>query len=209
MATHRLQCQCGQLGGEVDLSAAVNRCTCYCLSCRAFPKVLGSADRVLDARGGTDIIQTSPQVVRITRGREQLAVLRLTPNGTMRWYARCCGTPIGNNVMNYRVSFVGLIHDCLRDPMHSLDESFGRSLGGVFTTYAIGEPKPAQINRLGAVWRLGRMMLKARLSGAYKNTPFFSADGKPAAEPRVLTSEEFRDAMDGIERLGGGHGAAS
>ena len=182
MATHRLQCQCGQLGGEVDLSAAVNRCTCYCLSCRAFPKVLG---------------------------REQLAVLRLTPNGTMRWYARCCGTPIGNNVMNYRVSFVGLIHDCLRDPMHSLDESFGRSLGGVFTTYAIGEPKPAQINRLGAVWRLGSMMLKARLSGAYKNTPFFSADGKPAAEPRVLTSEEFRDAMDGIERLGGGHGAAS
>ena len=209
MAAHRLQCRCGQLAGEVGHSDAVNRCTCYCLSCRAFPKVLGSADRVLDARGGTDIIQTSPQVVRITRGREQLAVLRLTPNGTMRWYARCCGTPIGNNLMNYRVSFVGLIHDCLRDPEHSLDESFGPSLGGVFTTYAIGEPKPAQINRIGAVWRLGGMTLKARLSGAYKDTPFFSADGKPVAEPRVLTTEEWRDAMDGIERLGGRHGLAS
>jgi Family of unknown function (DUF6151) len=205
---HLLQCRCGELAGEVDPTAAVNRCTCYCLSCRAFPRVLGCAERVLDARGGTDIVQTSPQSVRITRGREHLACVRLKPDGTMRWYAGCCETLIGNTVMNYRVSFVGLIHDCLRDPARTLDESFGPSLGGVFTTFAIGEPKPELINRVGATWRIGRMMLKARVSGAYKTTPFYSTDGKPVAEPRVLTAEEWRNAMDGIERLGGRHGAA-
>lgn len=206
MTTHRLQCKCAALVGEVDASAVANRCTCYCRSCQAFPHALGCAERVLDARGGTDIVQVVPQgAVRFTKGGEHLACLRLTANGTLRWYAACCGTPLGNTIGNHRVSFVGLIHDCLRDPTRSLDASFGPSRGGVFTQYAIGEPKPELANRLGAAWRMGRMLLHARLSGAYEDTPFFTPDGTPAAPPRVLTAEEWRSAMAGVDRFAETH----
>ena len=207
MALHRLQCRCGRLAGDVDPTAPVNRCTCYCKSCQAFPLFL-DADWVLDQRGGTDIVQTAPHAVRITSGREHLACLRLTSNGTMRWYAACCGTPIGNTVMNYRVSFVGLIHACLADPKHSLDESFGRSRGGVFTQYAAGDPKPRAMNRLPMVWRLSNMMLRALVTGDYKRTPFYSPDGIPVVEPKVLTNDELREVMADVERRTGSQAAA-
>ena len=115
-AHHRLQCECGRFQGRVDLIAVVNRGTCYCKDCQAFAYFLGRAERILDERGGSDIVQTSPQAVQFTRGAENLACVRLTPKGLMRWYARCCNTPIGNTLSNYRMSFVGLLHACLVDP---------------------------------------------------------------------------------------------
>ena len=71
--THRWHCRCGKLAGEVDAGAVVNRGICYCKDCQAFAYFLGAPARILDARGGTDIVQTSPQALTFTAGREQLA----------------------------------------------------------------------------------------------------------------------------------------
>lgn len=38
---------------------------------------------------------------------ENLACLRLTDKGLLRWYSTCCQTPIGNTSANWKISFVG------------------------------------------------------------------------------------------------------
>jgi hypothetical protein len=122
---HPLHCRCGTLKGYVVHSAGVNRCVCYCRDCQAFAHFLGRPGEILDARGGTDVIQTRPANVIFTQGRDALACMRLTERGLLRWYAACCNTPIGNTLANHRVSFVGLVHSCLEGPGASLDDSFG------------------------------------------------------------------------------------
>jgi len=66
--------------------------------------------KILDAQGGTDVVQTRPANLTFTHGQDTLACMRLTPKGLLRWYAACCNTPIGNTVANYRMPFVGLVH---------------------------------------------------------------------------------------------------
>jgi hypothetical protein len=199
---HRWHCRCGKLAGEVDAGAVVNRGICYCKDCQAFAYFLGAPARILDARGGTDIVQTSPQALTFTAGREQLECLRLTPRGLMRWYAACCNTAVGNTAPNYRLSFVGLIHDGLANSTQTLDGSFGPALMRVNTQSAAGKPKPKSAGTFGAVIRLGGMMLKARVNGAYRRTPFFSDDGAPTAQPKVLSADELRAVMADVARGG-------
>lgn len=199
--THRFHCRCGKLAGEVD-AAAVNRGICYCKDCQAFAYLLGAPERILDVRDGTDIVQTSPQALTFTAGREHLACVRLTPGGLMRWYAACCNTAVGNTAPNYRLSFVGLIHDCLANSTQTLDASFGPASMRVNTQSAAGEPKPRGAGVFGAAMRLGGMMLRARVSGAYRRTPFFSADGAPIAQPKVLSVDELRVVMANVARHG-------
>jgi hypothetical protein len=68
------------------------------------------------------------------------------------WYARCCNTPIGNTLVDYRISFIGLVHTCLQSP---------------------------------------EKLARARITGAYKRTPFFSPDsGAPIVTPKILSADE-------------------
>jgi hypothetical protein len=89
---HPLQCRCGTLKGYVVHSAGVNRCVCYCSDCQAFAHFLGQPSEILDAQGGTDVIQTRPANVTFTQGQSALACMRLTERGLLRWYAACCNT---------------------------------------------------------------------------------------------------------------------
>ncbi len=57
---HTLGCHCGKLRGELDSSAPINRGICYYKDCQAFTFALGEEASVLDAQGGTDILQTMP-----------------------------------------------------------------------------------------------------------------------------------------------------
>ena len=197
---HRLQCQCGRLAGDVATTTLVNRGLCYCRDCQAFAFFLGHAERTLDDRGGTDIVQISPGAVRFTDGREHLACMRLTATGLLRWYAACCRTPIGNTAPDYRLSFVGLIDRCLDDPARSLDASFGPSNMRVHTGSAWGEPKLRQRGLAVAALRFARMLLRARLTGTYRDTPFFGRDGVPVVTPRVLSADERAAVMNSVAR---------
>ena len=95
MANSAIRCTCGQVRGEADLGHAYTRGTCHCHDCQAYARWLGRPE-LMDAAGGTDIVPMSPADIRLTAGVEHLACMSLSEKGTLRWYAACCRTPLGN-----------------------------------------------------------------------------------------------------------------
>jgi Family of unknown function (DUF6151) len=188
---HPLQCTCGTLKGYVSHPERVNRVVCYCRDCQAFAHFLGRAAEILDAKGGTDVIQTIPANVTFTQGQEVLACMRLSAKGLLRWYAKCCNTPIGNTLADFRFSFIGLIHTCLENSNRSLDDSFGPVRMWSFTKGAKGPVKPHSVAMVAGIVRFIAMMMRARISGDYKRTPLFLKDtGAPIAVPKILSRSE-------------------
>lgn len=94
--TATLSCKCGEVRGSVTNVSrdTVNRIVCYCDDRQAFLHHLGRAE-LLDAQGGTDLVQIAPASLSFMQGTERIAGLRLSPNGLYRWYASCCKTPAG------------------------------------------------------------------------------------------------------------------
>jgi hypothetical protein len=192
---HPLQCTCGTLKGYVSHSERVNRVVCYCRDCQSFAHFLGRAAEILDARGGTDVIQTIPANLTFTTGQEVLACMRLTEKGLVRWYANCCNTPIGNTLADFRISFIGLIHSCLESSNQSLDDSFGPVRMWSFTKSAKGKVESRQAAMIPGILRLTAMVARARISGDYKRSPLFLKDtGAPIAVPKILSRSE-REAV--------------
>jgi hypothetical protein len=194
--THSLRCNCGKLKGTLKQTAEINRCVCYCADCQAFARFLKREHDILDQVGGTSIVQTIPKHVNFLEGVENLACLRLTETGLLRWYAACCNTPIGNTPPNSKLPFIGLIHNCLSTAPASLDEAFGPIRMYVSTQAAIGAPKPKSVGGLSGTLRVMGMVLRSRFDSSYKQNPFFvSATGAPIVIPKVLDPQELQDAM--------------
>jgi hypothetical protein len=192
--SHNIQCKCGQIRGLLTSTSPSNRCVCYCDDCQAFARHLQAKD-TLDARGGTEIIQLPPSNLKFTQGADKLACLRLTDAGMLRWYAACCNTPIGNTPLNPRVSFVGLIHSCLVGDAPSRQASFGPVTMVVGVKSAIGDDKPHSAGLVSGIAKTMAMIIKARLSGAYRRSPFFNPEtGAPVAKPMVLTAAQLAAA---------------
>ena len=190
--THAIRCNCGKLKGVLNRNG-VNRCVCYCADCQAFARFLKRESEILDEKGGTSILQTSPANVTFAEGIENLACMRLTANGLLRWYTTCCNTAIGNTPPNLNVSFIGLIHTCLSSDQDSLDRDFGSIRMHVNTQSAIGEQKPKSVGLFAGALRVIGMILRARLDGSYKRTPFFVPEsGSPIVTPKVLSSQELK-----------------
>lgn len=147
---------------------------------------------MLDPRGGTEIVQVSQSRLRFDNGLDELACLRLSPRGLLRWYARCCNTPLGNSLSNPKLSFIGLIHSCM-DPA-SLERDFGSRVADVNTDTALGDPKPRRTGLVPTMGRMLAMVLTDRISGRDRRSPLFTGEGKPIAEPHVLGKAEV-DAL--------------
>ncbi|SEQ81765.1 hypothetical protein SAMN03080615_02869 [Amphritea atlantica] len=185
---HRIQCKCGALQGHIQGSGTCSRVVCYCADCRAFTKFLGCSDEVLDAQGGSEIVQVVQPRVVFSQGQEHLAVVRLSEKGLLRWYADCCKTPIGNTLANPKVSFIGLIRPLLDQSM--IEKDFGSSVAVVNVESAIGEPKPMKKGLFGVILRFIWMVLPMRISGQYRRSQLFTESGEPVVTPKVLTAEE-------------------
>ena len=196
---HPLRCRCGTLKGYVSHPEKVSRGVCYCKDCQAFAHFLGMPGDILDAMGGTDVVATLPKYVTFTQGVEALACMSLTENGLLRWYASCCNTPIGNTPRDFKVSHVGLVHTCLEDPPRTLESSFGPVRMRVNTKHAKGKPKSMPISTIASLVRFLISLIRARLDGSYKCTPFFAPDrGTPIVPPKVLTSSERERVMNAV-----------
>src|SRR5215470_3449738 len=187
--SHPLRCRCGTLTGSVREPQRASRGVCYCKDCQAFARYLGKADTVLDAMGGTDVVATLPKYVSFTSGTGSLACLSLTDRGLLRWYATCCNTPIGNTSRDFRVPYVGLVHTCL-GALAAIEASFGPVRLRVNTQSANGRPKLMPLSTATALLRFAPTVILSRLDGSYRATPFFSADGIPIAQRKVLTRTE-------------------
>ena len=196
---HPLRCRCGTLQGYVSHPEKVSRGVCYCKDCQAFAHFLGTTGDILDEMGGTDVLAALPKYVTFTQGSAGLACMSLTENGMLRWFASCCRTPIGNTPRDFKVSYVGLIHTCLKDPARTLESSFGPVRMHVTTKHARGKPKLMPMSTIGSILRFSTSLIRARLDGSYKITPFFAADrGTPVVPPKVLTSSERGRLMNAV-----------
>lgn len=188
-----ISCRCGKLKGYVVFSGKENRGICYCTDCQAFAKYLGQEAVVLNNAGGTEIVQTVAEFVRITEGKEALACMKLTERGILRWYSNCCNTPIANTPDKVNMAFVGLVHNCLKADGQSLERAFGKLKMVAFTESATSEPKPKSFGVPLAMVRIMAMLAKARIFGGYKQTPFFDLQmGKSIIKPKVLSADELK-----------------
>ena len=88
-----VRCRCGEVTGLVTNASPqkVNRVVCYCDDCQAFAHQLGRAD-LLNAQGGSDIVQVAPASLAFMKGQNRIAGVRLTPKGLFRWHTTCCNT---------------------------------------------------------------------------------------------------------------------
>jgi hypothetical protein len=197
--THPLRCRCGSVQGAVTHPEKASRGVCYCRDCRTYAHALGGAQTILDDLGGTDVVATVGKYVTITAGIESLACMSLRERGLLRWYARCCHTPIANTPRDFRLCYVGLVHNCLEHSSEPLDTAFCPVRIWVNTKGAKGKPPSTQLRGFISLARLAASLLWTRLGGSYRNTPFFdSRRGTPVVEPRVLTASERERAMSAI-----------
>ncbi|MGF1545561.1 MAG: DUF6151 family protein [Parvularculaceae bacterium] len=186
-----IRCECGAFELAVDERGV--RLACYCADCRAFARWL-DRDGALDACGGTGIVQARPDRIRIVKGAERLAGLRLSSKGVLRWYTSCCRSPVGNTAPTGDVPFVGLIVAGLAAPAR--DAAFGPVRHVAFPEEAAcapgAAPPKARFGDPGVlILKFVARVLAARLAGAGKRNPFFDAGtGAPVATPRTLTSDE-------------------
>ena len=187
-----LQCGCGQVQLELSApgAASATRLRCYCTDCQAAARHLGYA---LPAHGGTDLIQTTPDRLRIVQGQEHLAILRLGPKGLCRWYATCCNTPMMNMLPKQGLPFAGVVVHALETV--AADAAVGLVWGHAFTQSAMpGQGSPAKDAHFAGIGMgIVKRMLGAYLTGRNRINPFLTETRDWIAPIRVLTKAE-RDA---------------
>jgi hypothetical protein len=189
-----VRCRCGEVKGTVTNPSpeSVNRITCYCDDCQAFAHQLGRAD-LLDAKGGSDIVQVAPAALSFTRGLDRIIGVRLKPNGLYRWYASCCNTPVGNT-LTPSVPFVGLFAQTFDTP--HLDDVVGAPTGALLGKFAIGEPPAGSTGlNLSVLLRAVARVLGWRLSGRAWPHPFFARDTRAPVYPVTVLSQQRREAL--------------
>lgn len=189
-----VRCECGSLRMDVEIDPKrSSHVTCYCDDCRAYMRWLGR-DALLDAHGGTEVVQVAPSEARITAGAEHLGCMRLSPEGLLRFYAKCCKSPLGNTMRG--VPFVGLSVAGLKIPLSTRPD-------GVNARFALNGRPPNASDRasLSVVGRTARQLVSRFARGKLHPSPFLDAHGEPRARPEVLSRAE-RDALRARETAG-------
>jgi hypothetical protein len=197
-----LRCRCGRLSW--DLIDAVPprgvRYICHCDDCQAFAAFTSHAAEILDAHGGTDAYQLPSSQIEILHGAEHLACAKVTSRPLLRWYCHACRTPVANTYHTSRLSFVS-VPLCGARP-DDRDAFCGPPAGHIWTKFGWGDLSGVRRYSIPAMlWRMLSRIVLARLTGAYRQNPFFSPDGAPIAVPLFLSHDE-RSALDVSVRRG-------
>ena len=183
-------CTCGTVQGRARglTQRNVRRLFCYCPDCRAFLNHVGAENCISDD-GGADLVATLPGRITFTAGHDQIAALRLSKNGLLRWYATCCGMPLGNMPAKALPRFVSVPRAVFKDP--DADSVLGTLKACVNTAQAPADCKPPkEFGFLGFIGFVGSFHMASVLGLAPKGTPYFDEQGTPIVTPYVLTKEE-------------------
>lgn len=183
----KFACDCNTLRGTlIGVSPRNgNRVDCFCSDCRAAEVYAGQPD---PAPGPVGIFQSAPHRVRIDSGHEQLAVFSFSEKGILRWQAQCCGAPLFNTLRKPKIAFVGVRTDRFED---------ATPLGPVATRAFVrkADGKRGHEGFRHALFNFASTALSARLTGRWKQTPFFDpASGEPVREVHVVSAAE-RDTL--------------
>jgi len=191
-----LLCRCGEVRAVVAEASprTVNRVTCYCDDCQAFLHQIGRAD-LLNAQGGSDIVQVAPSTLTFMQGQDRIVGLRLTPKGLFRWYASCCNTPLGNT-LTPKIPFVGIVAQTFDGGTPRADEVVGPPIGAILGKYAVGEPPAGSTGlHLSLILRAIGKVLGWRLRGKAWPHPFFRQGTGAPIYPLTVLSLEEREAL--------------
>ncbi len=180
-------CQCGALNGTL-LGAHPRSGThaeCFCADCRAAEIHLGQPDPSPDPVG---IFQTTPDKIKLNAGDDNLAVFSFGDKNLLRWYASCCGSPLFNTMRTPKISFVGLRTNRLDDTA-----ALGPVVARGFMPVKGGKPKHVGLQHM--IWRMLSRVTGARLSGRWKNTPFFNIETLEATRPITVVPKTTRAGL--------------
>jgi hypothetical protein len=189
-----LSCRCGEVRGmATNLSPrTVNRVVCYCDDCQAFAHQIGRAD-LLNAQGGSDIVQLAPAALSFTQGQHHIVGLRLKPNGLYRWYAKCCNTPVGNT-MTPSIPFIGLLAPAF--DKSRWDDAVDAPSGAIFGKFAVGEPPPGSTGlNLSLLLQATGRLLGWWLGRRSWPHPFFSPETRAPLYAVTVLSQQQREAL--------------
>lgn len=178
-------CDCGKLRGTLLGVSPANgtRAECYCHDCRAVELYAGQPD---PAPGGVQLYQTVPDRVRFDAGLDQLAVFSLSDKGLLQWQARCCGAILFKTMRTPKVPFASFRTDRLED-----DTPLGPLTARAFARKANG--KRGHEGGLKFMFGFATRALSRRLTGKWRQTPFFNSDGSPVRDVHVVSDAERRD----------------
>lgn len=188
----RLQCQCGSLRGNLSHTHLAARGVCYCKDCRAYSHHLGVETVTHDSLGGAEFVATQAKYLSFTDGAQNLACLSLSENGLLRWYAKCCNTPIGGTTRNWKVSYVGIVGVCLKADSLAFERAFPQVQMRVNTGSAKQVPPRMLARTMISLGGLMARVMASGVNGTYKTTPFFSAPTGSPTVPVVMLSQEQR-----------------
>ncbi|MEP2892497.1 DUF6151 family protein [Tateyamaria sp.] len=180
-------CTCGTVRGALVGASATEgtRAECFCADCRASEIYARQPD---PAPNGVQLFQAMPDQVRFDAGHEQLAVFSLSEKGLLRWQAKCCGAIMFFTMRSPKIPFASIRTDRLTDP---------DALGPVIARAFVRKPNgKVGHDRLGTfIYRFASRAVSRRISGKWKNTPFFDAESlKPVADIYVLSKDERKAA---------------
>lgn len=197
MISAPLRCGCGKLTGTVShLSRKLNRrFVCYCLDCQSFAHFLKQTKAMLDSNGGTEIVPVHPARITFTQGTDQLTCVRLSSDGMIRWYTRCCQTPVANTPSG-RLPFAG-VHAILFDfseTPNQREEVLGPIYGRVNGKNALGK-LPAGTSGISPpkmILNVLLFMLRGIIGKLQNPSPFFDAQSRtPRVSPMVLPDDQY------------------
>jgi hypothetical protein len=191
-----LCCRCGQVRGTVTNARPhnVNRVVCYCDDCQAFAHALSRPD-ILDARGGSDIIQVAPAMLTIGEGHRHVAAMRLSEKGLYRFYAACCGTPLGNTP-GAAIPLIGVPRAAFEAVEQDLDTSFGSPIGVVHLDDAAGSTKHGSRGvPLSILIRTVLKIIGWRLRGRAWPHPYFDRTTKRSHFPVNILPSAHRESI--------------
>jgi hypothetical protein len=188
-----IQCECGKFRAELVgfPRNTPGRLACYCDDCQTYSQLLGRPD-LLDAAGGTEVVPVYPSELTFVAGREFLMCTQLTPRGMFRWSTSCCNTPVANTMPGF--PWAGLIHRVYNvKDAHFLEKTFGPIRSRIKGRFARGIVPKGTSPNIGFRDALAVLpfILKGKLMGKARKSPFFKDDGvTPIVPPRVLAEQE-------------------
>jgi|GEM_PF-246155 len=183
MADVPFSCPCGEVKGTVHGATPTsgNHVRCYCSACRAAVLYTTGVD-VEDH--GVELFQTTPDKISFQQGQDKLAVFSFSPKKLLRFRAACCGAPLFTMLPTPKFALTGVMTNMLADKT-----AIGPVAMEAFIPQPDGSSKHSSVLRLygGTMWRA----LVARVTGRWKQTPFFDVEtGKPVAEVYIPIEEE-------------------
>lgn len=178
-------CTCGTVHGKLrDITArSGTQLQCHCDDCRRAVIWLGQTDPGAD---GVRYYQTTPARTQIDAGT--LKAFTWKNEKLLRWYAPCCNTAMFNTLNSPKWAFSSVAVACLKD-----QGALGPVTSHAFVLRENG--KRGHDNMLGFMLEFLKRVIGARLSGSWRNTPFFDASGAPVVEVQALTHKNRATAQ--------------